>query len=287
MQNCSVKKWLKRRLPSLRDSLFRAFVLATLINLVIIFANYESNNDHQQYRDAEYSSPESKRKTPEPIWERVISDPTALVTLWLFGATCVLVIVTTGLWWSTGALVEGAEDTARRQLRAYLSVHPAKLLKFTPNENMIFSFEIKNHGQTPAYSCTHTSDIIFERHPLPEKFNFPILDSTPKSKVTVHKDIPITGNIVATKKFTQQQLVEALQAPATGGKRIIIFGKIDYKDAFGGDRWTNFCFSFAGQHDWIRFANGSEWERINTINESAKIPLIFEASTQHNETDDG
>jgi hypothetical protein len=40
---------------------------------------------------------------------------------WLIGVTALLAGATIGLWWATKNLVTGAERTAERQLRAYIT----------------------------------------------------------------------------------------------------------------------------------------------------------------------
>jgi hypothetical protein len=83
--------------------------------------------------------------------------------------------------------------------------------------------------------------------------------------------------------------MEGLQAPAVGGKRFYIFGRIDYVDAFKRDRWTTFCYSFCGYHAMIPLAQQGQWEQIQTafVNPAPGVVLVFEAANQHNCTDEG
>src|ERR1700733_4819113 len=46
--------------------------------------------------------------------------------------TALLFFATLALWWATRGLVVGADETARRQLRAYISIMPARLRRINP-----------------------------------------------------------------------------------------------------------------------------------------------------------
>lgn len=50
---------------------------------------------------------------------------------------------------------EIAEDTARRQLRAYVGVRKVRISKIGVGEIPVISFEAVNTGQTPAYAARH------------------------------------------------------------------------------------------------------------------------------------
>jgi hypothetical protein len=94
------------------------------------------------------------------------------------------------------------------------------------------------------------------------------------------------GHILATQKFSQAEFATIFQGQ-NPGKRLYIFGQTDYTDAFKRDRWTRFCYSFPGCHEFIPLAQAGNWQAIaNSIN----IPgfaFVFEIANQHNETDDG
>jgi hypothetical protein len=60
-----------------------------------------------------------------------------------------LIIATFLLWVATAKLVKAAEDTAQRQLRAYIFLEDAKVRQ--EGENYIIHYRITNFGQTPAH----------------------------------------------------------------------------------------------------------------------------------------
>jgi hypothetical protein len=87
------------------------------------------------------------------------------VTFLLFGATI-------ALWWSTRRLVKGAEDTAERQLRAYVDISEVACAivpiegSQTGQVNAASTVTIKNFGATPANSVISTPRTIIREYPL-------------------------------------------------------------------------------------------------------------------------
>ena len=143
----------------------------------------------------------------------------AIGTLFIAAFTVILAFATFFLYFATRDLVTGAKDTAERQLRAYLTITPVMLSSINPDENSGFIFEQKNQGQTPAYSATTRGVILFLDHPLPDNFPFPQLPM-PGSRTILTPKRKFVGQVVAKQKFTQTELIEALQE---GGKRLFIF----------------------------------------------------------------
>jgi hypothetical protein len=83
---------------------------------------------------------------------------TAASTVVLAVITTILAFGTVGLWCATRRLVKGGEETAKRQLRAYLCV------EIFPDDHPIVNFDgpivvllrIVNRGATPAYGVEQT-----------------------------------------------------------------------------------------------------------------------------------
>jgi hypothetical protein len=63
----------------------------------------------------------------------------------LAGITFLLFLAILALWWSTRKLVRGAEKTAERQLRAYVSITQVKIIRMRRS----IAVEFTNSGQTP------------------------------------------------------------------------------------------------------------------------------------------
>ena len=197
-----------------------------------------------------------------------------------------LVLFTFLLWIATRRLVVEADEASLRELRAYVSAQIGSFGRISPSENILVGIFVLNGGKTPAYSCRFSGDIFFADHPLPVDFRFPRIP-TPMAPTTLFANVPMGGNVIATNRFTQTQIVEALQAPAVGGRRLYVFGRVDYRDAFGRNRWTKFCYSFNGYHEMIPLAQNGDWEGVRQGFSTPGVFLSFDAATAHNETDDG
>ena len=72
--------------------------------------------------------------------------------------TVILGIATWLLWRSTKALVAGAEQTAERQLRAYVHVENAEIIHSNDEWRPNIRISVKNYGQTPAREVRHKID---------------------------------------------------------------------------------------------------------------------------------
>ena len=102
-----------------------------------------------------------------------INEPSSMNGILVYvatGATLLIAIFTGLLWYTTHRLVKGAEDTAQKQLRAYLAVSEAKIVEIPDNqptykENYVF-IKVKNFGQTPATAIKYWVNIEVYEFPL-------------------------------------------------------------------------------------------------------------------------
>jgi hypothetical protein len=79
--------------------------------------------------------------------------------------TLILAVATGFLWWATRALVVGAEETAQRQLRAYVCVDGVELRNFGTSKGVEIAIRFKNVGLTPAYEVKNRYSIDLEKFP--------------------------------------------------------------------------------------------------------------------------
>jgi hypothetical protein len=159
----------------------------------------------------------------------------AMFTKWLVIVTAMLAGF--GLW-----QVIISRNTARRQLRAYVFLDPAKAFTFVRRPSTATTVEIeihiKNLGATPAHDLVTKSWITVDVWPMPKEFAFtgppgegPVSNSVVPPGGTAHFHVG-TG-----RPFT----VTELAAIEKGDLRVYIYGSIKYKDAFNRPHWTNFC----------------------------------------------
>ena len=191
-----------------------------------------------------------------------IGDPTAVFTFALFAVTLLLFFATRGL-------VKSAERTAVRQLRAYVFcnnvtfVDSGRLAQAADQMNRgelktmlprlsapnipVALISIRNSGQTPAYGLAHFAYIDVMETRVEHAINIPeIPANAPRN--------PLGAGAEATKNLdrgplTQQDIADIL----TATRAIYVFGRIDYRDAFGRNRWSTYKLRYTGVYPPVDF----------------------------------
>jgi hypothetical protein len=199
----------------------------------------------------EYSDQHQKYCASNPICADVLpwvghfvvktfDDPVALFTL-------VLTLSTIGLWAQTERLARGGEETAKRQLRAYLMVQSKELGVFDDDEIPTeFVFEMTNVGQTPAKIISIMRDIN-------------IFDSGHRELPEGHKDFYLPHHFPNTNQPLFAGGVRRFSARKSdltkdqkglikkGEKLLFIWGSVLYRDAFDREWLTNFRYAYGGE----------------------------------------
>jgi hypothetical protein len=212
---------------------------------------------------------------------------TALATIAIGIFTWRLELSTDRLWEAGEKQRRLYEDTAERQLRAYIYVHPVSIYHLDPNSLICFLFSEINAGNTPAYKATQSGVILIENHPLRPNFPFPELPPPGPSRMSIGPGVKPEAIIRARQRFSHAEFVEIFHGHIRG-KRLYIFGQANYIDAFKRERWTRFCYSFGGALDLIPLAQAGDWQTIaNLVGAPGAPAFSFEIANQHNETDEG
>ena len=180
---------------------------------------------------------QEKQKNDDGWWAKLFADPIAFFTSLLFVATA-------GLWYATRRLVTGAEDTAKRQLRAYVTV-PHVTIKNTKRQNgttdQFAYIAVKNFGQTPASHCAYWLSISSNEFPLRTRLEKP--DAAEDSGV---------GVIAPSDTLTIRTAIPSLSNDGEiyhGRYALYVHGEFRYTDVFGNRQTT-----------WFRFMrNGEGW----------------------------
>ncbi len=152
-----------------------------------------------------------------------------------------LVIFAFTLWWATRELVVGAEETAERELRAYISVETGMTFRQSKKHQARFEFRpvIVNNGKTPASNVRILSRIDFITPPVPPNFNYALV--SPASLVSVLTIGP--GKDKFHISIIQRHLSwRELREHAKGTKRFHLWGQVIYEDIFKIERHTYFSF---------------------------------------------
>jgi hypothetical protein len=146
-----------------------------------------------------------------------------------------LVLFTFTLWWANQRLVGGSEETAERQLRAYIFGAPVVLNveidQAGKPTNITMRYEAKNWGQTPAYRIRNAAYVAKLPWPLPRDF----VVQSPKW------DDPRTIALGPGQSTFQQDTIPYEVLPKD--QRFYLVALIEYFDAFGNKRTTKLCAS--------------------------------------------
>ncbi|WP_172592463.1 hypothetical protein, partial [Nitrosomonas supralitoralis] len=167
-------------------------------------------------------------KKEEGWFSKLLADPIAFFTFLLF-------LATVALWWATRRLVQGAEDTAQRQLRAYVSINLDEKMFFDSDGLLNAPFITKNNGVTPANFMLCSLHIGLFRFPLDTELDPPNYSPTssnsslfPGEQVRQYATLPRELN------QTETQVIE------NGEGAIYVWGEVRYKDVFNKQRSTQF-----------------------------------------------
>lgn len=179
----------------------------------------------------ESSSQEAPHKSEEWL-QKFRDDP-------LIPLTAILALANIGLVVYTARLSQGADETAKRQLRAYISLQVKTFETFAQTKARV-SFEITNAGLTPAYDLTNTSRLMICPFPLPATFQFPTLGH-PSTKTVLTPRSFRDGHAENFDPFTPEEI-----AGISPNNRIYIFTRVNYIDAFDTPRMAQLCMSMLG-----------------------------------------
>lgn len=159
--------------------------------------------------------------------------------------TGMLWLATHRLWGATRKLVENAELTSQRQLRAYVFLDPDREIRIVKPVSTTELFEVditvRNGGLTPAYEVEGSCWVTLERWPLQGEDQLPKVESLdgPRSK----HFLPNGGTLHYHTGTARPLTAEELDAVLRGDLRIYIYGSVSYRDTFGFQRETRFCFA--------------------------------------------
>jgi hypothetical protein len=143
-----------------------------------------------------------------------------------------LAFATFGLWYATWRLVTGADQTAQRQLRAYVSLVGGGIAHANVDnqQGYLVQIELKNSGITPGYDFT-TWIVPPEVRDLNE---LPFGPPSPESERTGKSIIaPNTSAWINVYYVWKPGELEAVRKREKG---VFVWGGANYKDAFGFPR---------------------------------------------------
>jgi hypothetical protein len=180
-----------------------------------------------------------------PLWGYRLKITDTLVAAF----TALLFFATLALWWSTRRLVRGAQETAQRQLRAYVFVESASITHVDNNEGVPeVVVTVRNFGQTPAYKLANLTCLALCPHPAPPHITA-AMEQDMLADITASTDMgpghfqqaPVSTNL--GRPFTEEEM----QGLASGKYVIYVYGRVRYVDAFGNKQLTKYRFMTGGE----------------------------------------
>jgi hypothetical protein len=153
----------------------------------------------------------------------------AYATIALCVITLGLAVFTAFLWNSTRKLVRESNDTARKELRAYVHLESIKV------ENLVLLCQVRNRGKTPAYRLKISFHWTKQRPQ--DDSTYPYATESIIGEQMVHPDQHVS--FYATSPFPEQR------------DNYFFYGKLVYKDIYD-DWWkTTFCYWRVGESGFI------------------------------------
>jgi len=174
-------------------------------------------------------------------WTRRFVCETKLGEFSLAVFTLFLVIFTGLLWSATDRLVRGADENARKQLRAYIGVEPRGVRRLLGQDILLGHYALRNVGGIPAKKISMFAVTDYYLDGTQRSFRIGQLYETttaliPKAEMTFGT---ATGVNIASLADDQGED----SASGVAGF-IFVYGKVTYTDEFGTDGWTEFCHRY-------------------------------------------
>jgi hypothetical protein len=207
-----------------------------------------------------FEGPEDSVDKSEQAKYRAIDSGTAQWVMWLTGGMLVVAVGQAWLFFvqlrlmrasmkvaeaaaaATERSVETMEDTARRQLRAYVSVDRAWIEFPEPGVPSV-TVIVKNAGQTPAHDLRHWIHQWVEKYPLEVQLPIP-----PEGFVTSSSLLGAGAThdmwIKHPKPIVKLPFVDEI---GTAEATIYVYGEIKYKDIFGNQQFVRYRLMYGGR----------------------------------------
>lgn len=146
-----------------------------------------------------------------------------------------------------------SRDTAKKQLRAYLTVAEA-MLRFNTAWIAEPQVHIQNCGKTPAYDVRQW--IATKMEQLPLRWPLP----SPPNELPERGTVIGAGNrdiMVADSHIIPEEVRPVF---GTQGAVLYVYGRISYRDVFGDWHYTNYRLIYGGPHGGRKIQKeGAEW----------------------------
>ena len=162
--------------------------------------------------------------------------------LQLWGAAAGIIGLLITIWLTRRAVkaaqdsVRVAQDTAKRQLRAYLVAQNFRLTGFVADQVPMLTFRLKNTGQTPASELRERYEIFYRSGPFHEMESQPVRFSRPYKPSRRGTIIGAGEAITYRCVFDAAVTAENVEDVRNGKFVMFVAGAFSYRDTFGRRR---------------------------------------------------
>jgi hypothetical protein len=183
---------------------------------------------------------------------------------WFF--SLVLVIVGIGgvcAAFRTLRAIERQAETMDRSLRvdqrAWMGIVNIRIRRFLePNQDFVVEVESKNTGKTPALKVVFHNSLqaILTAEQINRNFGESDSHGTvmPDSKqiISIGENHPVS--------------VDTFEQIHNGVRTMYFHGRIEYRDIFGEDHWTNWCFRLVGENSFVAHGQYNDTDDVSGSN---------------------
>ncbi len=199
---------------------------------------------------AERSADASERQVVAAVWQTWLTALSSLVTvigtiILLYTLSLTRASVRLARQSANAAIqaVRVAADTAEKELRAYLYIFPVSMILVKPNEHLIVSLSIKNHGVTPLTNgiFNYGLDICALRSDNDYRIRDELQVSTSSPIILAGNASPSPFQLISKQRITEEEFGQVER----GESVVVVSGKMKYNDVFEKERMTGFSYSFS------------------------------------------
>jgi hypothetical protein len=186
---------------------------------------------------------ERKEKSPDDWW---IAGSTIALAIF----TAALAVFTACLWGSTSKLVERTQDTAKKQLRAYVTVDSIEIEDWRETNNPTANLIVKNTGVTIAKDVVIHGYMRILPFPMPGKLPFQSAEelwSVPKSRWILGPNGGTRDKQQSIERPEGGLTSDEISALKNNTKAIYVYGIISYVDIYDITRTTEYKFFSNGK----------------------------------------
>ncbi|KJR98969.1 MAG: hypothetical protein VR65_17990 [Desulfobulbaceae bacterium BRH_c16a] len=150
--------------------------------------------------------------------------------------TAILALFTIGLWREANRSVKITENTAKRQLRAYIFARLADGEKLFPDEINCLSVPIiiENHGQTPGHQLKISTFVNIYKNPLNETLDPPNFQNGSQTYLAPGQIIRMYPTLPRSLKEVEVNAITSKEGS------FYVWGYLEYIDIFDNKQKTEF-----------------------------------------------